>query len=232
MLLNYILLITASLPYVEAPAKSAHLEPTRLSHAGFAEPPVALEDMAPGPWYAKFSYGFVTTESSSGPGEEVDFDEGYGLHLAFGKSVWRSDTGQTDVSLEIEGLWRDQDVDSSGITQAVRDVNIGALMVNGIADWHVSPRFDASLGVGVGLAWVNADTRSDDIGDFSSDNGPNFAWNVQAGLGYLPSASTRWGISYRLLNVDDTQIEDDISDAKFDLETMQHSIEIGVRIML
>jgi opacity protein-like surface antigen len=42
------------------------------------------------------------------------------------------------------------------------------------------------------------------------------------------SENTTFSVGYRFLNIDDAEIDDDLGDASFDLETQQHVLEVGL----
>lgn len=177
--------------------------------------------------YLRLNGGLVTTESSSGPDEDIDFDEGYLLAVSIGQRFGASDTG-LGIGVELEGLWTDQDADDQGPLQAVSDVTVGAVLVNGMLDFRLADQISLYGGAGVGVAWVDVGTRSDSINDFSADDGPSLAWQAKAGVAWHVSDNTAVSLGYRFLNIDDSEIDDGIGSSSFDLETQQHVLEVGL----
>lgn len=181
--------------------------------------------------YLRVSAGFLTMEDSDGPDEDIEFNEGYLLGLAFGQRM-NSGSGRVNFDLELEAIWTDQDADDDGPIQAIRDVSVGGLFLNGTADFPLGERLSVYVGAGIGGAWVDVGTQSDQLNDFDSDDGPNLAWQGRAGFQWAFSESTALNLGYRFINIDDTEIDDDIGTASFDLETTQHVAEIGLRFGL
>lgn len=178
--------------------------------------------------YLRVDGGFVTTEDSDGPDEDVEFDEGYLVALAFG---WRTTPGpgRVDFDVELEGVWNDQDADDQGPIQAVEDVTVAGVFLNGTFDFHLADRWSIYAGAGIGSAWVDVGTESDAVNDFEEDDGPFLAWQAKAGLRFLLTDTMALQGGYRFINIDDVEIDDDLGNADFDLETMQHIAEIGLR---
>jgi len=199
------------------------------------EPATMLAVAADGPrsgMYLNMGFGLVTTESSSGPGEEVDFDEGYAVPVAIGRRYVGVDDAVA-LDLELEGVWTDQDVDDSGPTQAVVDVTQIGLLLNALADLELSDTFGFYAGGGVGLSFLDIGTTSDGINSFSDEDGPFLAWQLKGGLRWWASDVLSWNVGYRFLNIDDVEIDDGgIGASSFDLETQQHVLEIGLRFQL
>ena len=177
--------------------------------------------------YLRLNGGLVTTESSGGPDEEIDFDEGYLLAAAFGWRLGASDTG-LGFSIELEGLWTDQDADDDGPIEAISDLSVLGGMLNGVLDFRFADSISLYAGAGVGAAWLNVGTESDSLGEFDDEDGPFLAWQARAGLAFHLSHTTSLSFGYRFLNVDDVNIDDGAGDPSFDLETQQHALEIGL----
>jgi len=191
------------------------------------EPPMALEPTG-GDGYLRIGGGLVTTTSSSGPDEDIDFDEGVLASVAFGQRMNRG--AGANFSLELEGVWSDQDADDQGPIVAVQDVTVGAVFLNGVFDIPLGERASAYLGAGIGAAWVDVGTTSDAVNDFDSDEGPYLSWQARAGLEWRFASSTALYVGYLFMNIDDVDISDDLGAASFDLETQQHVIEAGLTL--
>ncbi|MDZ4773755.1 MAG: outer membrane beta-barrel protein [Planctomycetota bacterium] len=177
--------------------------------------------------YVRLSGGLVTTEDSSGPDEDLEFDEGYLLGVAFGRRMGASENG-LGFGLEIEGLWTDQDADSKGTLQAVSDVTVIGALLNGTLDFRIADAFTLYGGAGIGVAWLDVGTGSDSLNDFDDEDGPFLAWQARAGVMWHFSENTAFNFGYRFLNIDDAEIDDGIGSAEFDLETQQHVLEVGL----
>lgn len=190
-------------------------------------PAFAQESGGFGPTYLRVNAGLVTTESSDGPDEEIDFDEGYLLGLAIGQRM-SSGTQPLNFALELEGMWNDQDADDDGPIQAVQDISVLGAFLNGVLDFRIADRFSLYAGAGIGGAWMDIGTESDALNDFDDEDRPFLSWQAKAGLMWRTSDSTALSLGYRFLNIDDVEIDDDLGAASFDLETQQHAIELGL----
>lgn len=182
--------------------------------------------------YLQLGAGLTTTHDANGPGEEIDFDEGYAIPVAIGCRFGASDGNPVAFDVEFEGLWTDQDADDSGTLQAVTDVSVLGGLVNGLAEFAVSDRLALYAGAGLGLAALDVGTTSDALNDFDEEDGPFLAWQLKAGVRLWTSERTAWSLGYRFLNIDDAEIDDDIGGASFDFETEQHVVELGLRFGL
>ncbi len=178
-------------------------------------------------FYLRATGGFVTTSNSDGPGEEIDFDEGYLLSLGLGQRFGAQENG-LGFALELDGIWTDSDVSDTGTLQAISDVSVAGALINGIVDFRLGDRLSIYGGAGIGMAWLDIGTTSDSVNDFDDEDGPFLAWQLRAGLAWSFTESLSIHAGYRFLNIDDAQIDDGIGDSSFDLETEQHSLEVGL----
>jgi opacity protein-like surface antigen len=178
--------------------------------------------------YLRVTGGFLTSEESEGPDEEIDFDEGYLVSVGFGGRLteWENGGG---FGLELDGVWTDQDTDDDGPIESVEDVTVLGALINGIFDFRLAERFSIYAGAGVGAAWADVGTQSDALNDFDDEDGPFLAWQAKAGLAWrFGDGDTALHFGYRFLNIDDIEIDDDVGGASFDLETQQHVLEAGL----
>ena len=214
-----------------ADAAASTSNPWRLDPAWITPAPqdadYDLDDRADN--YVRISGGFLTTEDSDGPEEEIDFDEGYLVGLALGHRFGdaREPLG---FRLELEGVWTDQDTDEDGPLQAVSDVTVIGALLNGLLDFRFTDSFGLYGGGSVGAAWMDIGTESDALNDFDDEDGPFLAWQARAGLEWWDSDHVAWNLGYRFMNIDDVEIDDDTGDESFDLETQQHTLELGVSL--
>lgn len=214
---------------VEAPLDPVH-EP--LSYSAFTNAaPLALDEDNGGTTYIRFSGGLVTTESSDGPSEDIDFDEGYLLAFAIGQRMSSSDS-PLNFDLELEGVWTDQDADDDGAIQALSELQVLGAFINGTLYFNLGDRLSLYGGAGIGAAWLDVGTETTGLNDFDDEDGPFLAWQARAGIQWAFSSGTALNLGYRFLNVDDAEIDDDLGGASFDLQTQQHVAEIGLRFGL
>ncbi len=231
--MSLLLLITTSLLTTSpAPLFTAEPEPAWLAPRPLLAP-LPLQDASEAhahtqnSYYLRLTGGLVTTQNSDGPGEEIDFDEGYLLSVGIGHRFGASETG-LGFGLELDGIWTDQDASSSGTLQAVRDVNVAGALLNGVVDFRIADRFTVYGAGGLGVAWLDVGTSSDSLNDFSDEDGPFLAWQLKAGVAWSFTDDLALHFGYRFLNIDDAQIDDGIGDSSFDLQTQQHVLEIGL----
>lgn len=209
-------------PDVAAPSSAA---------AYFASPPLAvLQDDGDnfGGTFLRINGGLVTSENSDGPDEEIDFDEGFLVAVAIGQRMSSGDQ-PLNFDLELEGLWTDQDADTDGPIEAVRDISVLGALLNGTVDFRLADRFSIYGGAGIGAAWLDIGTASDGLNSFDDEDGPFLAWQAKAGIMWRVSTNAAVLLGYRFLNIDDAEIDDDLGGASFDLETQQHVLELGLR---
>jgi len=185
------------------------------------------DNRAESSYYVRVTGGFVTTESSDGPSEEIDFDEGYLLSLGLGHRFGASENG-VGFAVELEGVWTDQDADDEGALQAVTDVTVAGALLNGIVDFRFADQLSIYGGAGIGAAWLDVGTASDGVDDFDDEDGPFLAWQARAGLAWSFSESLSLHVGYRFLNVDDAELDNGAGDSSFDLQTQQHVLEAGL----
>jgi opacity protein-like surface antigen len=197
-------------------------------------PPAAAPAAALAPYYDnnasgmyfRLGAGLITSTDSDGPGEEINFDEGYMLSAAIGHRF----AGKPDnlaFDLELEGVWSDQDTDEDGPIQSVSDVTVLGLLVNGLADYRIAQSFSLYGGAGIGASMMDIGTESDALNDFNDEDGPFLTWQAKAGVKFLMAGGGAFNFGYRFFNVDDVEIDDDIGGADFELQTEQHGLELG-----
>ncbi|HEV8112191.1 MAG TPA: outer membrane beta-barrel protein [Planctomycetota bacterium] len=215
------------LPIFLIPLVADATPPTIVDPFAWPAPIIVQESHTEKKSYLRLSGGLTTTEDSSGPDEDIKFNEGYLLGVAFGRRVGASDTG-LGFCFELEGLWTDQDADDDGPIQAVSDVSVAALLLNGLLDFRIADAVGLYGGAGIGVAWLNVGTEADSLHEFNDEDGPFLAWQARAGVEFHLSGSTTLNVGYRFLNIDDANIDDDIGAASFDLQTQQHVLEVGI----
>lgn len=181
------------------------------------------------PWYWSIGASVVTTRSADGPSEEIDFDEGWGLQLALGRRYFGATDDAMMLDVELEGLYTDQESDGSAALNPIGDLNTAALLLNGLVALQIAEETEVFVGGGVGLGWLDVGTQSDSLSSFSDEDGPFLAWQLRAGVRFGFGESTELELGYRLLNIDDAEIDDGIGDSDFTLETQQHSLGVTVR---
>lgn len=173
--------------------------------------------------FLRLTGGLVTTKSSNGPSEDIDFNEGWLVSLGVGQRIGQMVNGP-GFSLELEGVYDDQDADDKGVLQAVDEVRVLGLLLNGIVDWRIAERLMLYAGGGIGAAWLDVDTTN----NFEDSDGPFLAWQLKAGVAWRFATSTAFHFGYRFMNIDDNEIDNGIGGSSFDLQTEQHVLEAGL----
>jgi len=184
------------------------------------------DDRVPG-FYLRLTGGFTTLNDSSGPDEDIDFDEGFLLSVGLGDRLSASSNG-VGFSLELDGVLTQQDANNQGTIDAVSDVSVAGALLDGILDFRLMDRLSLYAGAGIGLAWLDVGTKSDALHDFSDEDGPFLAWQAKAGLAWRFATTTSLHFGYRFLNIDDAEIDDGIGGASFNLQTEEHVLEAGL----
>lgn len=179
------------------------------------------------PWYWSLGASLVTTSSSDGPSEEIDFDEGWGLQAALGRRFYGDNDGGLLFDAEIEALYTDQEPDSEG--GPLNDLNTAAIILNGLAAVPLGERAEVFFGGGLGLGWLDVGTRRDGLDTFDDEDGPFFAWQLRAGIRFDVGTATQLEVGYRFLNIDDAEVDSGLGNSDFDLQTEQHSLGLSVR---
>jgi opacity protein-like surface antigen len=193
--------------------------------------PADDDHRANGGWYFGIGGGLTSTEDSQGLSDDLSFDEGWTANVALGHRFGPIDAGHLGWALEVEALYSDQDVDADGATTASSDVSLLGGHINALLEFPVSDFVGLYAGGGLGAASISVGDFSDDLSDFSEDDGPYFSWQAKAGVRLWSSSGVSLSLGYRFVNVDDAEL-DDGGGAEFDLETTQHMLELGIRFAL
>jgi opacity protein-like surface antigen len=197
------------------------------------EYPGYSDEYARDEWYWQLGLGLVTTKSSQGPNEDVDFDEGFAANLGFGRRFGVEDGNNIDYTLGLEAYWSDQDADSSRFSSSGRDVTVGSLLLNGGIEYAATEKIKLYGGLGIGPSWISVGNAGDSLGEFDEEDGPFLTWQAKGGVMWQATPSTAWLLGYRFLNADDAQIDDSsVDDLDFELQTQQHVLEVGVQFRL
>jgi len=174
---------------------------------------------------------FVAGDSTAARGRGAT-QQGWAVPFAIGCHHTGDVSDRWSWDFELEGLYTDQDADDDPPLEAVRDITVAAALLNAIVDFSIAENWAIYAGGGVGAAWLDIGTESDNLHDFNEDDGPFLAWQGKAGLRWFTTDSLSLNLGYRFLNVDDAEIDDDIGNSSFDLETQQHILEVGLRVLL
>ncbi|MEW6073784.1 MAG: outer membrane beta-barrel protein [Planctomycetota bacterium] len=188
-----------------------------------------------GRWYVQFGAGFASPANSTGPIQEIVFDDGFALHGLVGYRL--SDPApetRWGWSAELEGYLSDADIRADGFAEVgastSEDLTMTAVLLNGIFDWRWSDRVTLYGGGGVGYApridYQSFGNLDHEFGLVDSDAA---AWQGKIGLRYRLGASASWVVGYRYLQTEDLAMEDEEIGSSFDLENRQHVLEFGMR---
>lgn len=214
---------------VEASAQPKEVSLSALT-ASMPSPTYRQTDPAPthSDWYWEIGFQTVTTTSSDGPGEEIDFNEGLAVPLLIGKRFSSESNEQLGFAVELEGLYTNQESENENFFSAVRDVTGTSVLVNGVVDYSLSPKFGVYAGAGLGVSWLSI-SKDDDLLQFDDEDGPFLTWQAKAGVLYQATDTLGIDIGYRFLNIDDVELDNTNGNADFELQTEQHMLGLGFR---
>ena len=130
------------------------------------------------------------------------------------------------VRLELEGSYRENDVDSvntSGVVTPATQIerSTAAVMMNVAFDYHNETRFVPSLGAGIGLAAVSTGDTGDDVA---------LAGQAMAGIGYKLNDRLTLFADYRLAA--SAELDGALAGESLTTDNVNHSLIAGIRINL
>jgi outer membrane protein OmpA-like peptidoglycan-associated protein len=146
-----------------------------------------------------------------------------GVGLELGATPWRA---------EIEGSYRQSDVDSISGTSGNGDVDATSILGNVFYDIGVSDRFDLYLGGGLGLANVDYSSVSPVGSTAVNDDDLGWAWQLGAGAAMALNDRLKLTLDYRFLNIEDLDFPTSPSVAEVDAKYRDHAIFVGLRFNL
>jgi outer membrane protein OmpA-like peptidoglycan-associated protein len=163
------------------------------------------------------------SDVSGGASGDVDFDVNWVGAVAVGYGFGNG------VRVEGELSHRRSDADDfSGVSLSGKATATG-LMANVLYDFDVSPRFVPYLGLGAGLAVVDADRLTPiPAGDFVDDDDTVFAWQVIAGVAVPLNERLDLTADYRYFDADNVDLTS-AAGVSIDSEYSSHSVMIGLR---
>ncbi len=180
--------------------------------------PAALADGL----YMRLGAGYVHVDEDSFTNAE--FDDGYLVSGSIGYN-WFFPDNIADLRIELEGAYRDTDLDSISGNSANGDAEVYTAMVNGIVDirtnWVVVPY----LGVGFGAAHVKFESDGGGVLATIDDDDTVFAYQVMAGLNYDLSENLAIGFEYRFLETEDFEMTNSAA-TQFETDYMAHAAMI------
>ncbi len=147
------------------------------------------------------------------------FEDGYAVTGAVGYTL-----GQTRSRIELEAGYRSNDLNSMTIYGDGRYLVDGrvealSLMGNGFVDLAPGRTFSPYIGVGVGVANLEAD-----IDGLGSADDTVFAWQLAIGWDFSVNESLDFNVEYRYFATEDP----DFNGLKMDYET--HNLFVGLRL--
>lgn len=190
-------------------------------------------------WYLGLhgALSFVGEEDLSGNPTIGSFDQdtgaGYGVSLGYRPRI---ETGEwSNMRLEIEWHHQRANIDkintTGGTTTASGDVRANAGMFNVFYDAATSmPEWRPYVGVGLGFADLHLKNAA--AFGASGDKDSVFAWNLMAGLGYVPEwlPYTEWTAGYRYFSTADAEFGL-TGGGTFEMEYDSHNIEAGIKFL-
>ncbi len=190
-------------------------------------------------WYIGLhgAMAFVGQEDVDGNNSitNIDQDTGYGYGAEIGYRIPATSGEWSNMRLAVE--WHHQRADISGFgtpaggAAGQGDIRVNAAMFNVFYDAATSmPEWRPYVGVGVGVADIQLKNASAAIPGGDSDN--VFAWNLMAGLGYVPSNMpfTELSAGYRYLNASDAEFGL-VGGGTYELGYDSHNLEAGIKFL-
>ena len=189
------------------------------------------------PWYFQFGAGavFYMPEVDDNPGGTVDWDWGFQTSFGIGYDLGELSGDKWGWSAEFEGYFSQVEVDSDDLLNVPgandrKSKNL-AWLVNLIFDYHFSEQSAWYFGGGIG--WANrVKFETWDQGNFDNSDTDGFAFTFKTGYKYNLGGRYDFLIGYRLFATEDIEIDNLANNTSFDIENVQHSIELAVRFGL
>ncbi|MBO6783475.1 MAG: OmpA family protein, partial [Alphaproteobacteria bacterium] len=156
---------------------------------------------------------------------EAELEQGFvgltGLGYDFG-DAWR---------LELEGGYRESDIDEIGGASATGDTEALSAMANIFYDFDLGGGIEPYIGAGFGMTQVSVDGASPIGGGNINDD--DWGWAVQAGAGLAIPLNRRVKLTadYRFLSVQDLSYTTSTGTG-VDADYNDHAVMIGIRIAL
>lgn len=194
-------------------------------------------------YYFQLGPGFAEQMDSQGFTRDITFENGYTLSALVGRRTSWIDSDRCALSLEVEGLYVDAEVDSDGLLAAgsstLEDLTTTAFLLNGVLDWDWSEDVTFYVGGGVGYAPV-IDLASFEDGPpgvngrprtFELNDEEGIAWQGKVGLRYHLGADRNYSflLGLRYFQTEDVEAEDPEVPGSFDLENRVLAVEAGFR---
>lgn len=154
---------------------------------------------------------------------EADFGIGWGARAALGHgydSGWRA---------EVEIGYRRNDVDSIGSSSGAGEATALSGMVNGYYDFDTGGALTPYVGLGAGVARIEADGYSPVSGSSIDDDDVVFAYQGIAGVAWSLSPSLALTADYRYFATDDPSLTT-AGGTGVDAEYRSHSVFLGLRL--
>lgn len=190
-------------------------------------------------WYVGLhgAMAFVGEEDIAGNPSvsSIDTDTGFGYGASLGYRIPATSGEWSNMRIAAE--WHHQRADISGVGTPLGgvagqgDVRVNAGMFNVFYDAVISmPSWRPYVGVGVGFADVQLKNAAGVISGGDSDN--VFAWNLMAGVGYIPETMpfTEISAGYRYFRASDAEFGL-VGGGTYDLEYDSHNIEAGIKFL-
>lgn len=197
------------------------------SQTAFADSHDTAGSSAPGGFYIDLGAGGLLLDDSDldggGIDTDVEFDAGYAGRAAIGhgyESGWRA---------EVEVAYRDAGVDSIGSSGGSGDSTALSGMINGYYDFRNDSALTPYVGLGLGLAQVEADGYSPVSNSSIDDDDLVYAYQCVLGASWSFSDALALTADYRYLATEDVSLST-ASGTGVDGEYRSHAVFVGLRI--
>lgn len=157
---------------------------------------------------------------------DVEFDNpGWGVGASLGYKFGGTNSFADFFRMELEALYRANDVDTVGGVSIADDISVDSYMLNLIYDLETGTQFMPYLGAGIGWSNVELNIPAAAI----SDSDDVFSYQFLAGVSYEPQSipNVAFSLGYRYFATSDPEIGSPLGAVEHEYDS--HGAEAGVR---
>ena len=191
-------------------------------------------------WYLGLhgSIAFIDDSATDGSPttDKFSMDTGAGYGASIGYRPRGAHGNWSNMRIEAEWHHQRADIDqvstTSGTANGDGSVRANAGMLNIFYDAAISmPEWRPYVGAGLGFAQMSLQNASANFGASAEDD-TVFAWNLMAGLGYIPPSLpfTEWSVGYRYFSTGSAEFAL-TNGGTFEIDYDSHNIEAGVKFL-
>ncbi len=181
--------------------------------------------------YLSGGLGAHQTEDAdvSGGGLNLDAETDTGFAGLAGVGL---ELGATNFRVELEGGYRETEIDDISGLPGNGDVDTLSLMGNVFYDIGLTEKLDISIGGGLGIANVDLDNAGVFGASVINDDDWGLAWQLGAGGAYALNERLKLTLDYRFLNIEDLDFPTSPNIGALDVDYQDHAVFVGLRFLL